>query len=52
MDAIIICGSVSLAQDSIVYGPAWFGNNTMVGVKNAVLDLKRAVMLSYGLVAL
>lgn len=35
--AIFICGSVSLPQDSMVHGPACFGNNTMVGVKSSVL---------------
>lgn len=31
---------MSLAHDSIVHGPAWIGNNTIVGVKSAVLDSK------------
>jgi carbon dioxide concentrating mechanism protein CcmM len=38
--AIFISGNVSLAHDSIVHGPAWIGNNTIVGVKSAVLDSK------------
>ena len=31
---------MSLAHDSIVHGPVWIGNNTIVGVKSAVLDSK------------
>ena len=38
--AIFIKGNVSLAHDSIVHGPAWIGNNTIIGVKSAVLDSK------------
>lgn len=38
--AIFISGNVSLAHDSIVHGPAWIGNNTIVGVKSAILDSK------------
>ncbi len=38
--AIFISGNVSLAHDSIVHGPVWIGNNTIVGVKSAVLDSK------------
>jgi carbon dioxide concentrating mechanism protein CcmM len=38
--SIFISGNVSLAHDSIVHGPAWIGNNTIVGVKSAVLDSK------------
>ncbi len=37
---IYISGNVSLAHDSIVHGPVWIGNNTIVGVKSAVLDSK------------
>jgi carbonic anhydrase/acetyltransferase-like protein (isoleucine patch superfamily) len=29
-----------LAHDSIVHGPTWIGNNTIVGVKSAILDSK------------
>jgi carbonic anhydrase/acetyltransferase-like protein (isoleucine patch superfamily) len=36
--AIYISGNVSLAHDSLVHGPVWIGNNTIVGVKSAVLD--------------
>ena len=35
--AIYISGNVSLAHDSMVHGPVWIGNNTIVGVKSAVL---------------
>ena len=38
--SIFISGNVSLAHDSIVHGPVWIGNNTIVGVKSAVLDSK------------
>jgi carbonic anhydrase len=38
--AIFISGNVSLAHDSIVHGPTWIGNNTIIGVKSAVLDSK------------
>jgi len=38
--AIFIGGNVSLAHDSVVHGPVWIGNNTIVGVKSAVLDSK------------
>ena len=38
--AIYINGNVSLAHDSIVHGPVWIGNNTIVGVKSTVLDSK------------
>ena len=38
--AIFISGNVSLAHDSLVHGPVWIGNNTIVGVKSAVLDSK------------
>lgn len=38
--AIYISGNVSLAHDSLVHGPVWIGNNTLVGVKSAVLDSK------------
>lgn len=38
--AIFISGNVSLAHDSIVHRPVWIGNNTIVGVKSAVLDSK------------
>jgi carbon dioxide concentrating mechanism protein CcmM len=31
---------VSLAHDSLVHGPVWIGNNTLIGVKSAVLDSK------------
>jgi carbonic anhydrase len=38
--SIFISGNVSLAHDSIVHGPVWIGNNTLIGVKSAVLDSK------------
>lgn len=38
--AIYISGNVSLAHDSLVHGPVWIGNNTLIGVKSAVLDSK------------
>ncbi|WP_458742911.1 LbetaH domain-containing protein [Candidatus Nitrosocosmicus sp. T] len=38
--AIFISGNVSLAHDSLVHGPVWIGNNTLIGVKSAVLDSK------------
>ena len=38
--AIYINGNVSLAHDSIIHGPVWIGNNSIVGVKSAVLDSK------------
>ncbi len=38
--AIYLSGNVSLAHDSLVHGPVWIGNNTLVGVKSAVLDSK------------
>jgi len=38
--AIFISGNVSFAHDSIVHGRVWIGNNTIVGVKSAVLDSK------------
>ena len=38
--AIYISGNVSLAHDSLVHGPVWIGNNTIIGVKSAVLDSK------------
>ena len=38
--AIYISGNVSLAHDSLVHGPVWIGNNTLIGVKSTVLDSK------------
>lgn len=38
--AIYISGNVSLAHDSLIHGPVWIGNNTLIGVKSAVLDSK------------
>jgi len=38
--SIYIRGNVSLAHDSLVHGPVWIGNNTLIGVKSAVLDSK------------
>ena len=38
--AIFVSGNVSLAHDSTVHGPVWIGNNTIIGVKSAVLDSK------------
>jgi carbonic anhydrase/acetyltransferase-like protein (isoleucine patch superfamily) len=38
--AVYISGNVSLAHDSLVHGPVWIGNNTLIGVKSAVLDSK------------
>lgn len=38
--AIYISGNVSLAHDSLVHGPVWIGNNTLIGVKSAILDSK------------
>jgi len=38
--SIYISGNVSLAHGSLVHGPVWIGNNTLIGVKSAVLDSK------------
>ncbi len=38
--AIYLSGNVSLAHDSLIHGPVWIGNNTLIGVKSAVLDSK------------
>ncbi|HJT49386.1 MAG TPA: hypothetical protein VJ729_14470 [Nitrososphaeraceae archaeon] len=38
--AVYISGNTTLAHDSLVHGPAWIGNNTMVGMKSIVFDAK------------
>jgi carbonic anhydrase/acetyltransferase-like protein (isoleucine patch superfamily) len=38
--AIFIKGNVSLAHDSLIRGPVWIGNNTLVGMKSIVFDSK------------
>ena len=38
--AIFIKGNVSLAHDSLIHGPVWIGNNTLVGMKSIVFDSK------------
>ena len=38
--AVYISGNVTLAYDALVHGPAWIGNNTMVGMKSIVFDAK------------
>jgi carbonic anhydrase len=38
--AIFIKGNVSLAHDSLIHGPVWIGNNTIIGMKSIVFDSK------------
>lgn len=38
--AIYISGNDTLAHDSLVHGPVWIGNNTMIGMKSIVFDAK------------
>ena len=38
--AIYIKGNVSLAHDSLIHGPVWIGNNTIIGMKSIVFDSK------------
>jgi carbonic anhydrase len=38
--AVYISGNTTLAHDSLVHGPVWIGNNTMVGMKSIVFDAK------------
>jgi carbonic anhydrase len=38
--AVYVRGNTTLAHDSLVHGPAWIGNNTMVGMKSIVFDAK------------
>jgi carbon dioxide concentrating mechanism protein CcmM len=38
--AVYIKGNTTLAHDSLVHGPAWIGNNTMIGMKSIVFDAK------------
>jgi len=38
--AVFISGNTTLAHDSLVHGPAWIGNNTMIGMKSIVFDAK------------
>lgn len=38
--SIFVGTNTSLAHDSMVHGPAWVGNNTFVGMKSIIFDVK------------